>query len=164
MIQEIDMFLEMRLSALAETIRSILEFNEQPRPLDFSCKVGPSSTCRLEVHSTAEDAVTRIELKYFAPFKSLTIQNVIFDNRRQGTMTEILNLIKNVAEDCSIDKIIIESVLSPEMSRCALKNGFQIQESSGSYITASSFFNENDEKETFFGGNYVYEIGDTVEP
>lgn len=157
MIKEVDNIQEMKLSAAVQTLQDILGFT-QPKPLKYDCKVGPSSTCRFGVRSDAKDAVTRLELKYFAPLRSLTIQNVIFDNKRQGTMTRVMDFLKNVAEFCNVDKIIVESVLSPEMSKCALKNGFQIQESSGSYITASSFFNENDEKETFFGGNYVYVI------
>lgn len=159
MVQTLDELQEKKLYATAQTIQDILGFT-QPKPLSCGYNVGPSSTCRIEIHSDANEAVTRLEMKYFAPFRSLTIQHVIFDNRRQGTMTRVLNFLKNAAEFCNIDKIVIESVLSPEMSKCALKNGFQIQESSGSYITASSFFNDNDEKETFFGGNYVYETGD----
>lgn len=146
------------LDILAADILRILHQSHDSY-LIYDCALAPRSTYRMLFYDPQQDHLTELKLKYFAPWKSLTIQTVLFENRRQGTMTKILDLIKSRAKECSIDKIVIESVLSPEMSHCALKNGFQIDPTSGNYIHVKSFFEDSDSKETIFAGNYIYMIG-----
>lgn len=146
------------LDILAADILRILHRSEGDY-LISDCALAPKSTYRMLFYDPVQDHTTELKLKYFAPLKFLTIQTVLFENRRQGTMTTILNLIKSKAKECNIDKIVIESVLSPEMSHCALKNGFQIDFNSGNYIQVKSFFEDSDSKETIFAGNYIYTIG-----
>ncbi|MCM1224630.1 MAG: hypothetical protein NC548_60305 [Lachnospiraceae bacterium] len=156
-MNQISADLKFHLESLSMKILNILRESEYGF-LVADVSLTPRSTCRINIEDLSGEHDTQLKMKYFAPWKSFIVQSVLFENRRQGTMTKILDLIKSQANECQIDKIVIESVLSPEMSHCALKNGFKVDESSGGYIDVKSFFEENSEKETIFGGNYVYRV------
>lgn len=101
---------------------------------------------------------TELKLKFFAPFRSMTIQTVLLANRHKGTFTKVLDAMKAWADRNKIE-LIIESVLSYEMEQCAMKNGFKPYLPSGQYIEVGSFFDDAMPKHIIFAGNYIYGEG-----
>lgn len=56
---------------------------------------------------------------------SLTISRVNFINRRQGTMTKVFQILKQFCEERQIGRLVVQSVLTPEMAAWCEKNGFE---------------------------------------
>lgn len=55
---------------------------------------------------------------------SIIISRVNFKNKRKGIMTKVLNELINLTKHYRYDKIVVESVLSEEMSKFCIKNNF----------------------------------------
>lgn len=145
------------IETLSYQIRDIIQQGE-----GFAIQVyyrKDSETCfRTYFEDLSKEHQTKMDLKYFAPFGSLTIQNILFENRHKGIGTKILTLLKEWARAYGIKQVIIESVLSIEMSKCAIKNGFMPDRSSGQDIYLGSMFDETIPKQLIFAGNYVYDV------
>lgn len=150
---------EMRdsIKDMALEVRDILE-GAEGFDIDIMHNAFLETTYRTYFEDLTGEHETRLNFKYFAPFKSMTIQNILFENRHRGTGTKILTLLKEWAKANDIRQVIIESVLSVEMSKCAIKNGFMPDRSSGQDIYLGSMFDETIPKQLIFAGNYVYEV------
>lgn len=55
---------------------------------------------------------------------SIIISRVNFKNKRKGIMTKVLNELINLTKYYGYNKIIVESVLTEEMSKFCIKNNF----------------------------------------
>ena len=71
----------------------------------------------------SEDGETELYLK--KSLNSLIISRVKLKNRRQGTMTAILKELVEVTKSYKYNTLLVESVLTKEMSEFCLKNGFK---------------------------------------
>lgn len=54
----------------------------------------------------------------------LTVSRVYLCKKRQGTFTQIINFLMDIAKKYGFKKIVIESVLTKEMEQFCLKNEF----------------------------------------
>jgi hypothetical protein len=136
------------LKSLSYAIQPVLEQGEGFE-VDILFNHFLSTTYRINFHDIIGEHETVLNIKYFSVLRNLIIQEVFLENRRAGTFTRILDIIKSWAKDHYIPIVTIESIITPEMASCALKNGFVIQESSGMYLPDS---NGN----LFFSGNYIW--------
>jgi hypothetical protein len=55
---------------------------------------------------------------------AMTVSRVSFVKRRVGTMTAVMNYCKQFAKKHGVNKLVIQSVQTPEMARWCLKNGY----------------------------------------
>lgn len=108
--------------------------------------------CQLQLHCQGDSlfwmhneqgTALRILAKPVLPW--LTIANVAFKYRRQGTMTCVLHKLLDFCERTGRTSIVCQSVATPEMAQFCLKNDFHCF----NYMLAS-----ND----FFYGDYIYRI------
>lgn len=54
----------------------------------------------------------------------VTVSRVAFLHRRQGTMTKVLSFLEDFCKQNQIQRILIQSVETPEMAAFCVKNGF----------------------------------------
>lgn len=71
----------------------------------------------------SEDCETELYIK--KSLNSLIVSRVTFKNKRQGTMTKVLDELINITKGYGYNKIIVESVLTKKMSEFCLKNNFK---------------------------------------
>lgn len=64
------------------------------------------------------------ELYIKKSLNNIIISKVNFKNKRQGLMTKILNELIKITKDYDYDTIMVESVLTKEMSNFCLKHNF----------------------------------------
>lgn len=76
------------------------------------------------------------ELYIKKSLNSIIISRVNFYNKRKGIMTKVLKELINITKGYGCNKIIVESVLTKEMSQFCLKNKF---------IKKPNYFGEFDE-------------------
>lgn len=98
----------------AEQLRSLLEEREsQPMYLGRGIR---------ELWFSADDT-TELRLLFLGTYK-LTVSRVAFRNKRQGTMTAVLSILEQFCRDNGIERLVLQCAGTPEMTACALKNGF----------------------------------------
>lgn len=56
---------------------------------------------------------------------SMTISRVAFENKRCGTMTEILDVLLDVCRQQRIKKFVVQSVCTPEMASFCVKHNLK---------------------------------------
>lgn len=88
--------------------------------VDLYCNV---SSFGSSLYLYSLDLGTELYLKY--NFKSLIISRVQFKNTRQGIMTSVLQELIIIARKYNLEKIIVQSVLTKEMSDFCMKNNFK---------------------------------------
>lgn len=72
----------------------------------------------------AEDCTeTRFRMSFLSQI-ALIITNVSFENKRCGTMSELLDFLIQRCKEHEIQKIIIQCVMTEEMASFCLKHGF----------------------------------------
>ena len=106
---------EILLDSELETIRNHIEAAERS-PLFLSI-----SFCN-KYHFASEDGET--ELGLTAMCDQLVVSRVLFRRRRQGTLTTLLPKLTEICKAHQLNQIVIQSVLTPEMAKWCIKNGF----------------------------------------
>ena len=61
-----------------------------------------------------------------APDHRLIVSNIEFIHKRQGNMTQLFSILKQIRRSYTTGPIVIESVLSAEMEAWCKKNGFRL--------------------------------------
>ena len=72
---------------------------------------------------TAKEEEAELRLHTLSNIK-LTVSRVCFHHKRAGIMTAVFEILKSFCRQNSVGKIVIESVLTQEMSSWCEKNGF----------------------------------------
>lgn len=83
-------------------------------------------TCKRELSGIwfqSEDMETELRLLVLST-TSVTVSRVALRNKRQGTMGKIFEFLKDFCRRNHVSKIVIQSVLFPEMAKWCEKNGF----------------------------------------
>ena len=100
------------------------------------------------LHSNRYETELRL---LFLPGISLTVSRVRFQKRRAGTMTRLLELLKDIAAKYGLPRIVIQSVVTHEMACWCQKNEFIP-------AATSSFESDGD-----ILGDYFYEPAERAE-
>lgn len=66
---------------------------------------------------------TELRILFLVNYR-VTISRVDLQNKRQGTMTEILSFLQQYCRTCGIQNIVIQSVQTKEMMNFAIEHGF----------------------------------------
>lgn len=86
-----------------------------------------------------EGGVTELRLLLSRNDKQLIISRVFLIQKRQGTMTEILEILKSYCKQEEIPEIIVRRVLTKDMENFCRKHGFSfVLSSNPDQITMSS--------------------------
>ena len=91
---------------------------------------------------SSHEQETEVYLKL--SYNNIIISRVQFQNKRQGTMTKLLKEIISIAHNKELKSILVESVLTVEMSSFCIKNGF---------VRQVNYFDEGS-----YYGNYLLEL------
>ena len=83
-----------------------------------------------EVWFYDKGGVTELRLLLSRDGKQLIISRVFLIQKRQGTMTEILKILKSYCKQEGIPEIIVQSILTKDMENFCHKHGFSFVESS----------------------------------
>lgn len=72
---------------------------------------------------TSDDGENELRVAFLGNF-ALVISRVGFENKRRGTMTALLSVLKEICESYGVHRIIMQSVLTKEMEAFCRKSGF----------------------------------------
>jgi hypothetical protein len=72
---------------------------------------------------TSDDGENELRVAFLGRF-ALVISRVGFENKRRGTMTALLSVLKEICESYGVHRIIMQSVLTKEMEAFCRKSGF----------------------------------------
>ena len=87
---------------------------------DCICEVSNSMHT---VWITSDDGENELRVAFLGRF-ALVISRVCFENKRRGTMTALLSVLKEICESYGVHRIIMQSVLTDEMEAFCRKSGF----------------------------------------
>ncbi len=87
---------------------------------DCICEVSNSMHT---VWITSDDGENELRVAFLGRF-ALVISRVCFENKRRGTMTTLLSVLKEICESYGVHRIIMQSVLTKEMEAFCRKSGF----------------------------------------
>lgn len=87
---------------------------------DCACEVANSMHT---VWITSDDGENELRVAFLGNF-ALVISRVGFENKRRGTMTALLSVLKEICESYGVHRIIMQSVLTKEMEAFCRKSGF----------------------------------------
>lgn len=111
----------MRLNAIRfseQDIANISSLLESKEGVSFVCEPQMSG-----VWFHDEDWEAEVRLLLLADIK-LTVSRVIFRNRRQGTMSQLLLILEDFCVRNKVKEIVVQSVETPEMAAWCLKHKF----------------------------------------
>ena len=110
------------------------------RDSNFNIKRCSSNGNILSIDCYYRGKVGQLYLRYNAGLDHrLVVASVQFIHRRNGYMTELLSILKQIRRTYRTGPIVIENVLSDEMKAWCHKNGFDVDpKASGNYIWPST--------------------------
>lgn len=111
----------------AEALRELLE-EAEGTPVQYTPGLR-------EIWYRGENTEMELRILFLFNFK-ITVSRVCFTRRRKGTMTKVFDFLMDFCRNKQIEKIVVQSVETPEMAAWCLKNGLIPD-------IASSFFMEN---------------------
>lgn len=82
---------------------------------DCICEVSNSMHT---VWITSDDGENELRVAFLGRF-ALVISRVCFENKRRGTMTALLSVLKEICESYGVHRIIMQSVLTDEVNNPA---------------------------------------------
>ena len=122
-----------------EDLSPIIDIIEKAEKTKLNVTYSPFKN---NVMLSAHEQETELYLKL--SYNNIIISRVQFKNKRQGTMTRLLKEIILIAHKKEIKSVLVESVLTKEMSSFCIKNGF---------IRQVNYFDEGS-----YYGNYLLEL------
>ena len=89
-----------------ERLQAIIESKQ-----DCKCQADISFST---VWITSDDGLNELRVSFLGDFE-LIVSRVGFNHKRRGTMTAVLEELKKICAESGVPKIVIQSVLTPEM-------------------------------------------------
>lgn len=126
------------LELTKEQIQQLVDTIESKQ--DCHCSVSNSMRT---IWITSSDVENELRVAFLGNF-ALVLSRVEFAHKRCGTMTAILFALKKICEENGVHRIIIQSVLTPEMESFCCKSGCKPDPNStmevGGVLTGDYFF------------------------
>lgn len=93
--------------------------NEQIEQLQTIIESKQDCKCQADVSFgtvwiTSDDGLNELRVSFLGGFE-LIVSRVGFNHKRRGTMTAVLDELKKICAEAGVPKIVIQSVLTPEM-------------------------------------------------
>lgn len=93
--------------------------NEQIERLQAIIESKQNCKCQADVSFstvwiTSDDGVSELRVSFLGDLE-LIVSRVGFNHKRRGTMTAVLEELKKICAEAGVSKIVIQSVLTPEM-------------------------------------------------
>lgn len=93
--------------------------NEQIERLQAIIESKQDCKCQADVSFgtvwiTSDDGLNELRVSFLGDFE-LIVSRVGFNHKRRGTMTAVLEELKKTCTEVGVSKIVIQSVLTPEM-------------------------------------------------